>query len=213
MKHALVVDYGVVNLKNILRGLEHVGAQVEVSSDPDQVFKAGRVILPGVGAFESGMNELESTGIDEAIKSAAKAGQPILGICLGMQMLLDTSNEYGQHKGLGLIPGSVVAIPNENNGRRVRKIPHIGWNAIQLSTGVNDWQDSCLDCTPVGTYCYFVHSFMAVVENSSHLLAECMYEGIEVAGAIKKENVTGLQFHPERSGPAGLEILRRFVSS
>ena len=213
MTHTLVVDYGVVNLKNILRGLEYVGAQVEVSADPERVLKASRVILPGVGAFKSGMDELKSSGMDDAIKSVAKGGQPILGVCLGMQMLLDTSNEYGHHEGLGLIPGSVVAIPNEDDGQRVRKIPHIGWNAIQHSKNVSDWEDSCLDCTPVGTYCYFVHSFMAVVENSSHLLAECMYEGIEVAGAIKKENVTGLQFHPERSGPAGLEILRRFVSS
>ena len=213
MKSAVVIDYGIVNLKNILRGFEYVGAQVESSTDPDRVLKADRVILPGVGAFESGMNELQALGMDEAVKFVVRAGRPVLGICLGMQMLFDKSSEYGLHEGLGLIPGSVVPIPTEQEGVRRRKIPHIGWNSLYKPDEARSWKGSCLDNTRQGTFCYFVHSFMVVPVSVSDVLAQCMYEGQPVNAAINRNNITGLQFHPERSGPAGLEILRRFLVS
>jgi glutamine amidotransferase len=213
MMEAMVVDYGIVNLKNILRGLEYVGARVESSVDPDHVIKADRLVLPGVGAFESGINELRALGMDEAVVNFVKTGRPVLGICLGMQMLLDSSTEYGRHTGLGVVPGSVIPIPTKEHGTLRRKIPHIGWNALKRPSHVRNWDNSCLNGVPEGSSCYFVHSFMAVPENSDHVLAQCVYEGIELTSAIRNENVIGLQFHPERSGPIGLEILRRFVST
>ena len=207
----VVIDYGIVNLKNILRGFEYVGAPIESAIDPDQVLKADRIILPGVGAFASGMNELRTRGMDEAVKCIANAGRPVLGICLGMQMLLDSSIEYGQHQGLGLIPGSVVPIPTNSVGMGRRKIPHIGWNALRYPSHASSWKNSCLNRAPEGSFFYFVHSFMVVPEKSSHILAQCIYEGLSVTAAIKKDNITGLQFHPERSGPIGLEILHEFM--
>ena len=207
----VVIDYGIVNLKNILRSFEYIGVPIDSAVDPDQVLKADRIILPGVGAFASGMNELRTRGMDDAVKCIANAGRPVLGICLGMQMLLDTSIEYGQHQGLGLIPGSVVPIPTNSVGMGRRKIPHIGWNALRYPSHASSWKNSCLNRAPEGSFFYFVHSFMVVPEKSSHILAQCIYEGLPVTAAIKKDNITGLQFHPERSGPIGLEILHEFM--
>ena len=211
MMSTVVIDYGIVNLKNILRSFEYIGVPIDSAVDPDQVLKADRIILPGVGAFASGMNELRTRGMDEAVKCIANAGRPLLGICLGMQMLLDSSIEYGQHQGLGLIPGSVVPIPTNSVGMGRRKIPHIGWNALRYPSHASSWKNSCLNRAPDGSFFYFVHSFMVVPEKSSHILAQCIYEGLSVTAAIKKDNITGLQFHPERSGPIGLEILHEFM--
>ena len=211
MTKVVVVDYGIVNLKNIVRGLQYVGAQVESSKHPDVVIKADRLLLPGVGAFAAGMKELRAMGLDEAIIEFAQTGRPLMGICLGMQMLLDISSEYGDHAGLGLIPGKVVPIPTLTNGQLLRKIPHIGWNALQCPSDYSAWNNSCLGRTPEGTSCYFLHSFMAIPKNKNQLLAQCFYQEIPVTAAIRNENVTGLQFHPERSGPAGLNILQRFL--
>ena len=211
MMSTVVIDYGIVNLKNILRSFEYIGVPIDSAVDPDQVLKADRIILPGVGAFASGMNELRTRGMDEAVKCIANAGRPVLGICLGMQMLLDSSMEYGQHQGLGLIPGSVVPIPTNSVGMGRRKIPHIGWNALRYPSHASSWKNSCLNRAPEGSFFYFVHSFMVVPEKSSHILAQCIYEGLSVTAAIKKDNITGLQFHPERSGPIGLEILHEFM--
>ena len=207
----VVIDYGIVNLKNILRSFEYIGVPIDSAVDPDQVLKADRIILPGVGAFASGMNELRTRGMDEAVKCIANTGRPVLGICLGMQMLLDSSIEYGQHQGLSLIPGSVVPIPTNSVGMGGRKIPHIGWNALRYPSHASSWKNSCLNRAPEGSFFYFVHSFMVVPEKSSHILAQCIYEGLSVTAAIKKDNITGLQFHPERSGPIGLEILHEFM--
>jgi len=212
--NVVVVDYGIVNIKNIVRGLEYVGAKVIISKEPETIEKAGRVILPGVGAFAAGMRELNTLGLDEALKNVAKAGQPILGICLGMQMLLTASEEYGHHKGLGLIPGSVLPIPTGEEGAvKQRKVPHIGWTALYSPPDCSNWDDSCLSGTPFGAFFYFVHSFMAVPDNPADILGHCDYESLSVIAAVKNENVTGLQFHPERSGLAGLAVLQQFVST
>ena len=135
MSSATVVDYGVVNLRNILQGLEHVGANTQVTKDPDLILKADRVILPGVGAFAAGIAELRSRNLDQALHAVVKEGRPLLGICLGMQMLLDVSNENGVHEGLGLIRGSVKPIPKEYDEslKKRRKVPHIGWNQVNFN--------------------------------------------------------------------------------
>jgi len=214
MSATTVVDYGIVNLRNILRGLEHVGAKVEVTDDPDRLCKAERVILPGVGAFAAGMAELGLRGLDQALIEVAAAGRPVLGICLGMQMLFETSAENGRHRGLGLIPGDVISIPktSENGEERRRKVPHIGWNALQYPPHIDGWQNTCLNATSQGAFCYFVHSFMVVPLSATHVIAQCNYEDLAIVAAIAKDNIAGLQFHPERSGPEGLQILKTFVS-
>jgi len=214
MNSVTVVDYGIVNLRNIVRALEHVGARVQTSMDPDVVRQADRLVLPGVGAFAVGMSELSSRGLDHALSEAVRVGTPLLGICLGMQMLLEHSDENGSHNGLGIVAGVVKAIPREDNDRvRRRKIPHIGWSALQYPPHRNHWQDSCLAETQRGESCYFVHSYMALPQNPVHILAQCNYEGLAVNAAIAQDNVTGLQFHPECSGPHGLKILKQFVKN
>ena len=214
MSVTTVIDYGIVNLRNILRGLEYVGAKVQVIHDPERVLKADRVVLPGVGAFAVGMAELGSRGLDQALIEVAGAGRPILGICLGMQMLLDTSAENGWHQGLGLIPGEIMPIPKANgvNSGNRRKVPHIGWNSLHCPPHLSTWEKTCLNAVPQDVFCYFGHSYMAAPKNAAQVLAQCIYEDLPIVAAIAKDNITGLQFHPERSGPAGLEILRTFVS-
>lgn len=211
MNDVVIVDYGMSNLRSVQRGFEKVGAKVTLSSDYSDIAKADRLVLPGVGAFESGMNGLKDSNLIEAIQDFVKTGNSLLGICLGMQMLLDYSEENGIHQGLGLISGSVQKIPVGASKERSRKIPFIGWTALQKPQGI-DWKNSCLEQTQIGDFFYFVHSYMAVTENKEHLLAQCEDDGLLVTAAIKKDNVTGLQFHPEKSGEIGLSVLNKFMS-
>lgn len=210
MESVVIIDYGTGNLMSVQRGFQKVGATTTLCSDPNKIRKAGRLVLPGVGAFENGMNSLSSINAIEAIREYVKSGKPLLGICLGMQMFLDSSEENGNHKGLGIIPGKVKPIPIFSSGIK-RKIPHIGWNSLLRSKNCQNWKGSCLEDQNTGNYVYFVHSYMAVPSYDSHKLAKCDYNGAEISAAIKKENVTGLQFHPEKSGQIGLDILKSFV--
>jgi len=211
MSNVVIVDYGMSNLRSVQRGLEKVGAKVTLSSTYSDITKADHLVLPGVGAFEAGMNGLNNAGLLEAIYDFVKTGNSLLGICLGMQMLLDYSEENGNHQGLGLIAGSVKKIPEGVKEEGGRKIPHIGWATLQRPKNI-DWNGSCLEKIQSSDFFYFVHSYMAVTENKEHLLAQCEDEGMLVAAAIKKDNVTGLQFHPEKSGEIGLKVLNEFMS-
>ena len=210
MNKVVVIDYGMSNLKSVQRAIEKVGAKPILSSSYSEIVNADRLILPGVGAFESGMSGLENAGLTEAIYDFVKTGNPLLGICLGMQMLLDYSEENGIHNGLGLISGKVVKIPAGDNNEYSRKIPHIGWAELLKPKNIN-WKDSCLENTNSESYFYFVHSFMAHTEEKEHVLAHCNDEGLLVNAVIKKDNVTGLQFHPEKSGETGLRLLSQFM--
>lgn len=212
MKRVVIVDYGMGNIKSVQRGLEKIGATAELSSNAEAIAKADYLVLPGVGAFADGMAGIIGAGLLDAILSFAKTGNPLMGICLGMQMLLEESQEYGVHKGLGLIPGNVTAIPQKDGENFLRKTPHIGWNSLKPTAAGEEWQRTCLLDTEPGEFFYFVHSFMAQPTDASNLLAQCEYEGFMVTAAIQKENVTGLQFHPEKSGAAGLKILKQFVA-
>jgi len=212
MSDIIVIDYGMGNLKSIQRGLEKVGATVKLSSDPEVVSKADRLVLPGVGAFEAGMHGLKKYGLVDAIYRFVGTGNPLLGICLGMQMFLDKSEEYGDHQGLGLIHGIVKKIPKSDQEDFKRKIPHIGWAALHYSTN-EKWQDSCLEEVKDGESFYFVHSYMVVPDKKEHILAECKDESLTVTAAVKKDNITGLQFHPEKSGEIGLKVLKSFVNN
>jgi glutamine amidotransferase len=212
MNSVTVVDSGVVNLRNITRALEHVGGHVRIDKDPANVLRADRIVLPGVGAFASGAAELRSHHLDSALKEAALAGTPILGICLGMQLLLDWSEEDGRHSGLGLIAGGVVPVPSRAvDGSRTRKVPHIGWNALCFLPHRSHRDRACLAPIRQGEYFYFVHSYMAIPKDPAVVLAQSEYGGLALNAAIAFENVIGLQFHPERSGPEGLKILEHFV--
>ena len=206
-----LIDYGVGNLLSVQRGLEHCGAKVVLTADPEKILAAKRVVLPGVGAFANAMQALQSLGLVAVIRELAQRKTPILGICLGMQLLLEESDEFVVTAGLGLIPGRVIAVPDYTLSGASQKIPHIGWSTLQPSNTNVGWQDTLLEDNHLGDAAYFVHSFMAVPTNSAHRIADCVYGGHKIAATIGRSNVTGCQFHPEKSGEVGLKILRRFI--
>ena len=196
-----IVDYGVGNLFSLNCSLAAIGADVTVTADPAVLSKADHILLPGVGAFEDAARKLRQAGLDQVLIRLAKQGKPLLGICLGMQLLFDKSYEYGEHAGLGLIPGDVV--PMAGSIPENLKIPHIGWNALLFK------KDSKLfKYIQEGDCVYFVHSFYATGCEDS-LIATAEY-GEELTAAVAKDNVMGCQFHPEKSGDVGLNILRAF---
>ena len=213
-KNVVVVDYGIGNLHSVVKALRHEGGDVAITSDADKIASADRLVLPGVGAFGDGMRELTERRLVEPLRAYVKTGRPFLGICLGMQLLLDESEEFGRREGLGIVPGKVVEIPRGDGIDRPRmKIPHIGWNDIAPPAG-KTWEGSLLADIPFGdagrTSMYFVHSFAAVPDEEFRL-ADAMYGGFRVSASIRRDNVTGCQFHPEKSGPVGLRIVNRFL--
>jgi len=210
MSNVVVVDYGMGNLLSVCRALEHLGAQVELTSNPETVRNAERIVLPGVGAFGDGMQALEEQQLGRAIQDAADAGTPLLGICLGAQMLLDSSEEFGNHLGLGLIPGKVLAIPPCGIAGETLKIPHMGWANLRPA---NDhlFDNPLLDHTAPDSAVYFVHSFQAHPQDPADIAAVCDYAGNQLTAMVRHGNVFGCQFHPEKSGPVGLNILKRFL--
>ncbi len=196
-----VVDYGVGNLFSLCSSLKAIGAEATVTGDPEVIKKADRIILPGVGAFEDAAKKLRDSGIDSVIIEQAKAGVPLMGICLGMQLLFEESYEYGRHIGLGLIQGKVVGmkdrIPEELD------IPHMGWNALKFHKA-----SPLFKYINEGDCVYFVHSYFADQCEGS-LIASAEY-GIDLTAAVQENNVFGCQFHPEKSGEVGLKILKAF---
>lgn len=207
-----VIDYGIGNLFSVRRALEHCGANVEVTGDPATIAAAGRLLLPGVGAFADGMHSLTESGLAQVVSDYAATGRPLLGICLGMQMLADKSEEFGEHPGLGIIPGKVAAIPATGRDGRKHKIPHIGWASLALPEGLNNWDGTILQGLQPGDAVYLVHSYHLEVADASQRLADCYYNGRRITAAVRKGNVYGCQFHPEKSGEIGLSILRQFIA-
>jgi glutamine amidotransferase len=209
-----LIDYGMGNLFSVRQALEACGADVEFVDSPRQISNADVLVLPGVGAFKDGMRGLEERDLIGAIQDHAGTGRPMLGICLGMQMLLDESEEFGISKGLGLISGRVVAIPPTDINGQAHRIPHIGWNElIHPHNSPDEWEDSILRGIPPGESMYFVHSFNALPANPKNRLADCYYGGVRISAAIRAGMVYGCQFHPEKSGPRGLQIIRNFLST
>ena len=205
-----VIDYGVGNLLSVQRGLEHCGAKVTLTADPEKIVSASRVVLPGVGAFRNGMLALEGLGLVPVIRELALRETPLLGICLGMQLLLEVSEEFGVTEGLGLIAGRVIPVPTQTLAGTRQKIPHIGWSALQLPQASAGWEKTLMQDNREGEAAYFVHSFMAVPTDPAHRIADCLYGGHLIAATIGRDQITGCQFHPEKSGEFGLKILRRF---
>lgn len=199
-----VIDYGVGNLFSLCSSLKSLGADVIVTGDAEIIKKADKLILPGVGAFRDAADKLKNLGLDRVICDLVKGGKPILGICLGMQMLFEKSYEYGCHKGLGLIKGEVVAMEGDIPGEL--KIPHIGWNALNIKNN-----NPLFKYIKNGDCVYFVHSYYAT-NCSESIIATAEY-GKEITAAVAKDNVFGCQFHPEKSGETGLSILRAFCET
>lgn len=206
-----VVDYGLGNLFSVSQALRYCGAEVQVSNAIEEIVRADRLVLPGVGAFADGMRNLAAAGLDEAVRRYVEAERPFLGICLGMQMMFEHSEEFGNHAGLSLLPGSVVAIPPTGADGRPHKIPHIGWNALRTPDGAADWKTPLLEGIAAESYVYFVHSFMAAPDNPAHRLADTHYDGRAVAAVVGRGNLLGCQFHPEKSATVGLTILGNFL--
>ena len=199
-----IIDYGVGNLRSVQKAFEAVGQQAEVTSDRAMIEAASHVVLPGVGAFGAAAATLRSHGLEDVARDAALSGRPFLGICVGMQLLFDVSYEYGEHAGLGLLPGSVVSFDTTNSQA---KVPQIGWNAIEWQ------QDNALTAAvPSGSMAYFVHSFYCKPLESSDVLATT-FHGIGYASAVQRGNITGVQFHPEKSGDVGLALIRAWAES
>ena len=194
-----IIDYGVGNLFSLQSSFKAIGEEAFVSGDAVQLAKADRLVLPGVGAFEDAAAKLRDSGLDSFVRQQAAEGKPLLGICLGMQMLFEKSFEYGEHEGLGLLKGQVVPMADKINGEL--KIPHMGWNALSVKQGR-------LLADVDGQYVYFVHSYFA--EGCEDSLAAVTEYDIPITAAVEKGNIFGCQFHPEKSGNVGLSILQKF---
>ena len=208
-----IVDYGVGNLFNIERALLSLDAKTEITSDPAHILAADRLLLPGVGAFEAGMERLQADGMVDVLHEFRASGRPLLGICLGMQLLMTESEENGLHKGLNFIPGRVVRFqPPLSDGARF-KVPQTSWNSLERSPAQQQtaWRGTVLDGIPEHVYMYFVHSYCVHVEEPETSVAVTHYGRDSFDSVIARENVTGCQFHPERSGEQGLAILRKFL--
>jgi glutamine amidotransferase len=195
-----VINYGLGNLHSVQKAIAYAGGQAEVTDDPNTILRADKVVLPGVGAFADGMKGLVSRGLVSPLKQAVLAGKPLLGICLGMQLFFEESEENGRHQGLGLLKGKVIAFDHPGI-----KIPQIGWN--QLNSEKDSWLTEDIQ---LGSYVYFNHGYYCQPENRSDILATTIY-GVRFASAVQRENVLGVQFHPEKSQKIGLKIIQNFV--
>jgi glutamine amidotransferase len=201
MKKIVVVDYGMGNLHSVIKGIQKVKVPVKLSSKPSDLRSAIGIVLPGVGAFADGMRELKSRKLSGAIIREAKKGKPVIGICLGMQLLFDESPEFGRHSGLGLVPGKVVRFKTD------LKVPHMGWNEIKKIK-----KSRLLAGIPDNSYAYFVHSYYCVPENKKAVLTKTKYGNTIFTSAVEAGNVSGFQFHPEKSGEGALKIYRNFYN-
>ncbi len=201
-----VIDYGGSNLRSALKALEFVGGDVRVTEDPEVVLRAEKLVLPGVGAFGAGMAAIRARALEDATCEAAGSGTPLLGICIGMQFLFEVSEEMGEHRGLGLLPGRVVRFPHRATSEQTLKVPHMGWNEI-----VHDGRHPLLAGVPSGAHGYFVHSYYCQPDNDDAIVATTDY-GLPFTSIVAHDNVMGIQFHPEKSQSVGLRILRNFVT-
>ncbi len=209
-KQIAIIDYGVGNLRSLIKAVQNFTDQAVVTDEEEVVAEARALILPGVGAFAAGMEGLRIRELLEPVKNFAHSGKPILGICLGAQILLTRGYEFGDFEGLNLIPGKVVHFPALENHE---KVPHVGWNGIFPGDSEGQWRSTILEGIPPQANVYFVHSFVLEPEQEKHVLAKTTYGGYEFCSAIRHENITGTQFHPEKSGPIGLAIIKNFLNS
>lgn len=207
---AVVADYGSGNLFSIGQALTRCGGKVSITADPDTIAQANHLVIPGVGAFGQCMAKLREKALIPSLREAVDRGARVLGICVGMQVLFEESEEFGSHQGLGIIAGRVVKIPSIDKNGEFHKIPYVGWSRLKATSSAN-WGGTILANVPRDSPCYFVHSFMAQPECEENRLADTFYGETRVCAAVRAEKVFGTQFHPEKSGETGLAILKHFL--
>lgn len=210
-KKIVILDYGMGNVYSITQACIHFGYSPKLSNNAQEIESADLLILPGVGAFESAMKHLIDLNLIGAIEKYVSSGKPLMGICLGMQLLFNKSFEFGSHIGLGLIPGEVVKFPSKDPKGLKLRIPHIGWNSLKKEA--KDWNNSPLKDFPNNSMMYFVHSYYSKPENDNDVLASTNYCGIEFCSAVKHNNIFGFQAHPEKSGELGLSVYKNFIEN
>lgn len=206
-----IVDYGVGNLLSARRAFEHMGAQVIATSSPEGVLAAERLVLPGVGAYGDCVGELARRGLIDPLQRYAATGRPLLGICVGMQMLFEASDEFGETAGLNLLAGRVARLPDCDLDGRPLRVPNIGWAPLEAGAGYGATAAPLIPETLLGRSVYFVHSFAARPRDEADTLAICRFGGHPVVAAVQRGPVMGTQFHPEKSGKVGLSIIRSFI--
>lgn len=205
-----VIDHGSGNFFSIARAVEKCGGSVHISKTPEEIARADRIILPGVGAFGDGIAALRASGMDQAVVQKIKSGTPTLAICLGMQLLFENSDEFGLHEGLGILPGKVVSLKKISTENPCR-IPQVGWNSLHKAGG-SDWQGTLLGELFEGDEVYFNHSYCALAFDEKHVKAVTYIGQDQVTSVVAHDNVTGCQFHPEKSGPVGLRMIQSFLT-
>ncbi len=206
-----VVDYGVGNLYSLINALREIGADAVLSANPDDIAQADRVILPGVGAFAATYGTFKARGMEDAVRRYLARERPMLGICVGMQMLMTQSEEFGITQGLGIIDGTVQRIADTGPDGTPHKIPHIGWTDVVPVADGTPWKGTVFDGIEPATPFYFVHSYSAKPDDARHRLADGFYNGVRINASVINGPVTGTQFHPEKSGRAGLHLLTNFT--
>jgi glutamine amidotransferase len=206
-----ILDYGSGNIYSIVNALKYCGTEPLLISDPEAVPGCSHLIIPGVGAFHECMNKLKDRGLIEPIMDSVKRGNFILGICVGLQMLFEEGEEFGLHPGLSLIKGRVERIPECDQDGTCRKVPFVGWSPVVPSRDEKDWHGTIMENTPAGQACYFTHSYRGMPVNDEDRLVDTFYGQTRVCAAVRRDNLYGCQFHPERSGAAGLAILSNFI--
>lgn len=210
MKKIVIIDYSLGNIFSVNQALVNCGANVIISDKPGDLLEADAVVLPGVGAFNEAMNNLRKSKLDQAILDCIKQGKPFLGICLGMQLLFNNSEEFGSTDGLGIIEGTIKKFKSSANKKVL--VPQVGWNTISPPINLN-WEKTILKGINENTYMYFVHSFYALPKNADNVLCETTYANINYCSAVIKGNVTATQFHPEKSGVEGLKIYTNWLNT
>jgi glutamine amidotransferase len=209
-KKVVIIDYGHGNLFSINQACIHLGYSPIISSDQKVIIDADSLILPGVGAFKVAMNELTKKGLIEPIKGFVKKGNNLMGVCLGMQLLFETSEEFGINNGLGFISGNVLKFPSTYNEKKIR-IPQIGWNKLFEEKSINIWRNTPLEEISEDDYMYFIHSYYANPSDPKDILSFSYYQDIKYCTSVQKGNIFGFQFHPEKSAEKGLTIYKNFL--
>lgn len=209
-KKVVIVDYGHGNMYSINQACVHVGYSPIISSSLEDIISADSLILPGVGAFKVAMEELKKQDLIEPIKEFVKKGNYLMGVCLGMQLLFEESEEFGNHLGLSLIEGKVLRFPIINENLKIR-VPHIGWNKLLLEDSAENWKNSPLMDISEEDFMYFVHSYYVVPKNMNNVFSYSIYQNFKFCSSVKKDNIFGFQFHPEKSSNKGLTIYKNFL--
>lgn len=202
-----IVDYSLGNLFSVQQAFEVIGIHPVITHDQQEILDADGVVLPGVGSFGAAMQQLRNLRLDSALHDIAQSGKPLLGICLGMQLLFESSEEFGHERGLGILPGTVSRLPEEQVGH----IPQIGWNRIRPASQA--WEGTILEGIPSGAWMYFVHSYFVSPTDLSDILTLTTYEGFEYCSAVRRGNIVATQFHPEKSGEPGLSMYSAWIRS